>query len=174
MKTCNIAKSNNTQNISRYFLYLCKYFPVLWGVGTKLPKIFEWKSKIILFCMKWKFALLQCIAKYYVFDLFGHCPDNFIINRTILQCRDLNLVLRLSNRTSVSGWLKNLQWVFRIEFVLFESLSIRFKSWHCKIVRFIIKYNYIHEIALSWPLYLGFDFPCMYLGFGFTMENFSM
>ena len=36
------------------------------------------------------------------------------------------------------------------------------------------KYNYIREIALSWPLYLRFDFPCMYLGFGFPMENFSM
>ena len=36
-----------------------------------------------------------------------------------------------------------------------------------------IKHNYIREIALSWPLYLGFDFPCMYLGFGFRMENFS-
>ena len=26
----------------------------------------------------------------------------------------------------------------------------------------IDKYNYIREIALSWPLYLGFDFPCRY------------
>ena len=47
-----------------------------------------------------------------------------------------------SSRYLVFGLrLKNLQWVFSIEFVLFESLSIRFKSRHCKIVRFILKHT---------------------------------
>ena len=27
------------------------------------------------------------------------------------------------------------------------------------------KYNYIREIAVSWPLYLGFDSPCKYFWF---------
>ena len=51
---------NNTQNISRNFLYLCKYFSVLWRVGTKW-KIFEWKLKIIMYCIKWIcFIAMHC------------------------------------------------------------------------------------------------------------------
>ena len=32
------------------------------------------------------------------------------------------------------------------------------------IMVFNLKYNYIREIALSWPLYFWFSMPCMYLG----------